>query len=119
MVEHKELNEKLARWRGFRFQTLDELSPKYRHEANLCWVYSNSWIGRELPDFPNDLNSLFEWIVPRFPYVVLENCQGGYMATVSNDMRREAKVINVNPALALFKAVGQVINQEEGNSEHS
>ena len=110
----KELNEKLARWAGFRKQVLEDLAPIVRHEANLGWSFPDGTTTRWLmPDFTTDLNAQVKWLWPKLPYVVLENCQGGYMATVSKDMLNQIEVIDANPGLALCKAIEQLIDKEK------
>ena len=127
-----ELNEKLARWAGFHFQTLDELHPKYRHEANLCWVYSTIWIGRDLPDFITSLDACFQWLVPKLQdagYMVdlTAHEHKGFYAKLSSIFQsaREpeeyyepiADAKDDSAALALCKVIKQLIIDKENNDK--
>lgn len=64
-----ELNEKLLKFAGFWRQELRELAPEYRHEANLGWWIPNSEKAtKKPPNFPNDLNACFKWLVPKLDF---------------------------------------------------
>lgn len=90
---------------GFGFQSLSELKPQYRHEANLRWVSPMGEIGC-LPDLT--LDNLFLYAVPNF-----KNCQlikypdGEYVATIGIVQGR-----NKNPTEALASAILKVIENE-------
>jgi len=64
MTEKEKLNEKLAKFAGFKFQELEDLLPKYRHEANRHWIYPTGEYNHQLPDFTNDPNACFKWLLP-------------------------------------------------------
>jgi hypothetical protein len=94
---------------GFKWHYI-EINPepgvKYR---GAHWVYPDG--ARYFAEIPLTLDNLFRWAVPKLPYVVLENCQAGYIATVSADMCHQEKLVNKDPALALFRAIQQVIKE--------
>ena len=64
---YEEANRKLLEWAGFRLQTLEELKPQYRHEANLSWVYPTGEINHQAPNFFHPelgLSLQFKYLVP-------------------------------------------------------
>ena len=103
----KEQIQKFWEWCGFHFQTLDELKPKYRHPANLRWVYPDGDTGG-LPAI--DLNNLFKYAVPKLDSVtavILKRVVEKRWNVVLNfyDLSPLSS-IHLDPALAFFWATG-------------
>ena len=108
--------ERFWEWCGFKFQTLKELKPQYRHEANRRWLYPTGETGG-LP--PIDLNNLFRWAVPKLGYLELKFAPNKLLPSVkveSIDSQPGADepfyAQGETPALALFWAISKVINQD-------
>lgn len=78
------VNEKIAKWCGIRFQTLDDLNYRYRHAGNLKWVAPDGTILSTLPDFQNDFNACLKWAVP-------ELNKKNYYFVLSSDVSRSKK----------------------------
>lgn len=59
-MENKELNKKLAEWAGFKKHKL------YQEHSWQGWQDPTGflWTG-ERPNFTNDLNACFKWLVPQ------------------------------------------------------
>ena len=116
----EELKKKIAEWLGF-IRNKQNLGRGSEH----LWLRPDSKIGT-LPDFPNDLNACFEYIVPK-----LIRCEiwrnltykdggivgGDWSALVSTGDHSTSHPLETGvdetPALALCRAVEKLIQGEE------
>ena len=100
-----ELNEKLARWAGFKYQSRSQ-----------SWTSPDKLFDMRLPDFAHSLDACFKWLVPKLGHVGLST-QGCYFdvtiwakdtdSEYDGIMTREA-----TPTLALCKAIEKLIDAE-------
>ena len=97
MTQQNELNEELARWAGFKFQELSDLQPKYRHVANLAWIYPTGETNHQLPDFIHSLDAYFKWLVPK---LVAEKYR---MSITYNNIRRPGEEYMFRVSFCKFK----------------
>ena len=109
-----ELNEKLARWAGFK-----------RDGAAISgWVNpSGDSAQYGLPDFPNSLDACFKWLVPKLvadsplDVVLLTSGYGGattYTAMLCPTGVTDSKAVEKasTPALALCRAIAKIVDSE-------
>ena len=111
-----ELNEKLAVWAGFKW-VADRNHTRRSDHVDGYWLVPGTeehthpvW---NLPDFPNDLNACFKWLVPRFEQVYLKYYTPiGHTAVVfmENWTNRGEGTDKDSMALALCRAIEQVID---------
>jgi len=117
----QELNEKLAKWAGFTYH--GEIQSLYQHSP-YGWLNPNYVYCKEgLPKFTNSLDDCFEWLVPKVKYqlelgVLLNRIHGKLYAciltTYKGDIAAEPAK-HKEPALALCKAIEQIIDKEDKN----
>lgn len=113
MTEEQELKEFWEAY-GFEETLVSELREEYvRRQVSTISLkpivkikYPDGNIFYQYP--PLTLDNLFKYAVSKFPYVVLENCQSGYIATASYDMKTQSKIIDKDPAQALYQALNKV-----------
>ena len=116
MTTEQELNEKLAKWAGFK---------KWTEEKKLPWetigvIYKapdNSY--NSLPTFANSLDICFKWLVPKLAqkgYIVIVGSfeHNGYYAFAYYFLNPEpTQTIPADtPALALCRAIEQLIDSK-------
>lgn len=69
-MDKDKLKKKLAEWAGFKEgkepRGIDDALAGYR----FCWVYPDYSRHNYLPDFPNDLNACFKWLVPKLYSII-------------------------------------------------
>jgi len=122
-----ELNEKLAKWAGFRkehnFRREVWLRPDDDESEWPIVEFDGEYVTkmpfkahtRPLPDFCNDLSACFTWLVPKLVQVQI-TCTHGLdtQAIVYRDPSQEPSFAEVHgylaPALALCKAIEKVID---------
>jgi len=86
-MTNEEANRKLLEWAGFKFQILNDLKPKFRHKANLAWVYPTGEINHNAPNFFHPelgLGLIFKYLVPK----ILSSLDGrtrGFALKYEND----------------------------------
>jgi len=101
-----ELNKKLAKWAGFKWQPITE-----------TWLYPSEGLRLELPDFSQSLDACFKWLVPKltgeWTIAIANGHDFPYVATVKN-LGSSTKVGNT-PALALCRAIEKLIEGEKGD----
>lgn len=98
------LDIKLTKWLGWESDGFN-----YWYEYNK----DNYKKRRPIPYFTQSLDLCFKWLEPKFPLLELHNCQAGFRAEVSLDMKKHYESFNKNPALALCKAIEQLIDKEQ------
>ena len=101
---HDKLNKKLAKWAGF-LQVSDVAIPYHYTPDGHVITRSSS-----MPTFAESLDDCYKWLVPKLPYVVLENCQAGYIVFVSPNMRDKYNSTNKSPSLAICSAIEKLID---------
>jgi len=109
----KELNEKLARWAGFT-QTVGE-------SLEGIWTFpERSRASNMLPNFTEDLNACFKWLVPKFNWFILSGGAMGDHFTAECRLYEQKEIGHKRvfgeaetPALALCKAIEQLIDKGE------
>ena len=114
----EELNKKLALWAGFVWHNYGVYDYEYK-ETRIEDPYWENPQGRKrtrLPDFPNDLNACFKWLVPKLGGYVIFTGKGGVHAIVVLDHWNN-EAIAETPSLALCKAIEQVIDMETENGK--
>ena len=102
-MNEQKLNEKLARWAGFRPATQGEYSPGSTPQPDMerrGWgiMYPDGQIKWYLPSFDSSLNSCFKWLVPKLD-------QAQYY-----EVLRSIKVKTETPALAICLAIEKLID---------
>lgn len=117
----KELNEKLAKFAGF--ETLAEKEWFQPDRKYLRYVYPTGQKKSLLPNFTSSLNACFKWLVPKvvttIRWVELKSGNLGYEAKIVRlEMYVEPQVEyedfdKDSPALALCKAIEQLIDKEQ------
>lgn len=115
-----DLNKKLVEWAGIRW--------RYDAITKIGYYYGEIYVGK-LPDFPNDLNACFKWLInPREDILRVEfsyrtrypELEVGCKITMRSwhpDRIKGRVAFNGvapkdNPALALYKAIEQLIDAE-------
>ena len=108
-----ELNEKLARWAGFKRNSVPTRNREGKYVAK--WGYPDHESYTNVPDFVHSLDACFKWLVPKLDQLsitVWDNVQ--MYAMVYRDehdhMGYEAEDKNKTPALALCKAIEKMID---------
>lgn len=116
----KELNEKLARWAGFRPPTQEEYSPGSRPQPDMekrgwGFMYPSGEIKWYLPNFASSLDACFKWLVPKLLAEGLSlhvtASERGYLSAVYGGSEYYSSR-EETPALALCKAIEQLIDKE-------
>jgi hypothetical protein len=111
------VNEKIAKWCGIRFQTLDDLNYRYRHAGNLKWVAPDGTILSTLPDFQNDFNACLQWVVPKLEkYCTLSfkyYNELWYCGILTHMKNIEVMVTNRSLSVAFTDAIEKLIDSEE------
>ena len=103
-----ELNEKLAKWAGFKFRLSASENPHY-------WTYYSEEVGlismNELPGFTNSLDACFRWLVPRLAkdYWIIIDPPNKTVIIVYGFVQ-EAEGIGETSALALCRAIEKIID---------
>ena len=107
-----ELNEKLARWAGFKKNPSGHRRPDGKYGAH--WHYPDGLDYAEAPDFTRSLDACVRWIWPKIlgDEIRIALCWDG-----STDVEIETGVSgiakkNEHPALALCRATEQMIDSE-------
>jgi len=125
----KELNEKLAKWAGFQPRDHSENDDhRVVHEWRTWPLPSGGPIPEirdYVPDFTNDLNACFKWLVPHIGMVWIETGswgkdgedEAGTDSTISIWSNKEDNwsyhSSDENPALALCRAIEKVIDASD------
>ncbi len=116
-----ELNEKLAKWAGFKLHYNDwdeERQFPYFIPSGKPWR-THKIDSRPVPNFPEDLNACFKWLVPKLKdkvdWIQFE-LDAGWICWL--DLGEEGQYSNQQdgvetPALALCKAIEQLIDKAE------
>ena len=101
---HKELNEKLARWAGFKTATPTSFARGWHKcpDETLC---------QELPNFTESLDACEKWLILKLDSYQISRASGHrvHCAQVWGDMVIYT-VADESPALALCKAVEKLID---------
>ena len=111
-----ELNEKLAKWAGFEPHDHEDTTscPPYRWRV---WHWPDGGKDIDVPDFCNDLNACFKWLVPKLERVEINYSPAARgwptflivrVATLEQSQGHRAKDGDV--ALALCKAIEKVLD---------
>jgi len=108
-----ELNEKLARWAGFKRNSVPTRNREGKYVAK--WGYPDHESYTNVPDFVHSLDACFKWLVPKINDLRLYRDEGVfsvhvYAAAYDNEGaygRDEA-----SPALALCKAIENLIDSK-------
>jgi len=99
-MDKDKLNKKLAEFAQLR------VSAYYPNQ-----FYYKTW-RKKLPDFPNDLNSCFKWLVPKLAVVNLTTLYlSGFWACVTGEHGTFDTTADT-PALALCLAIEKLIDDE-------
>jgi len=116
MTEEKELNEKLARWAGFK-RTKGLYGPwKYPTEISILPMDRFD----VLPDFTSSLDVCFKWLVPKLIGCKLDykgvNPKMEWFASVeiyyaNTEGQTTSDEYDTNPALALCRAIEKLIDE--------
>ena len=126
-MNEQELNKKLAEWRWGRDGIEVIEGGKYIYYHTKWHEEEKEWGIELVPDFPNDLNACYEWLVPKIiertghPFTLSlisgwGEC-GEYGAEISNPTRwreghntsRYALEFDNNPALAICLAIEKLM----------
>ena len=105
----QELNEKLARWAGFR-PVMGQLSVQIWSTPDGVHITRSS----DMPDFTSDLNACFKWLVPKLQSMSLRmpaTLRGDYTFICDIQGMRYSGHAQT-PALALCRAIEQLIDKE-------
>lgn len=108
-MENEELNKKLAEWAGFRIYAIGGASS---------WIKPTGGIEVKLPKFTESLDACFKWLVPKLPYIfVFDYAEGGWACFARGCEGAPDKAVGEaeTPALALCKAIEQLIDKEVVN----
>lgn len=111
-----ELNEKLLEFAGFVYHNYDIHEYEYKDTIvdDPYWEDPNGQECEILPDFPNDLNACFEWLVPKlekYPVITFNTDKGGYTCcTLSSPPQIGVYAHGDTPAQALCKAIEKLID---------
>ena len=107
-MDEQVLNKKLAEWAEIRYvkhtvQVCGQMVERYE------WHYPDGSFHFNSPDFPNDLNACFKWLVPKLDKVkiILNEAPSGDVFW--NAQANDAKVTSETPALALCLAIEKLI----------
>ena len=115
-----ELNEKLAKWAGFSVMSWQTYPNRPHRIIKMPDGEVGSW---ELIDFRNDLNACFKWLVPellkRNFYIGIGAEKSGWECWIFEGepiegdpfQEYEVKVLADTPALAICKAIEQLIKE--------
>jgi len=76
-----ELNEKLARWAGFKKNVMGHRRPDGRYAS--LWHYPDGLDYAAVPDFANDISACFKWLVPKVISMGLR-CEWGTASKVNS-----------------------------------
>jgi len=120
MIEEKELNEKLAKWAGWRQLPLGKRGFHYEGTVRLPnWIapeYTNEqyYMSRSYPpNFTNSLDACFKWLVPKLDYYCLtpeDNSKGYYAEVLIGEDYAEYFQAKTQ-ALALCRAIEKLIDE--------
>ena len=123
---NKELNEKLAKWVGFKLEHTGVngeipvwLEPDDNFVPDNPTAYYFGGKNYGLPDFTDSLDACFKWLVPKLPIgssigieirgrLLEGDIQSVYVDMLPSGIEAEAKT----PALALCKAIEKLIDTE-------
>jgi len=108
--EIKEFWEKLGfKWANIRWDYHYE-----RGQRVADWLYPDGTFHRDLPSLTGieTLGNLFKWAVPKVRSIWLQSGEDGqfFCQALLGDIRSNL-VINKDPAIALFRAIQQVIKE--------
>jgi hypothetical protein len=106
MINEAELNNKLAKWAGWKIQ------------GNVThWYEDDKGNPVNPPDFTQNIKSCFDWLVPKLLYAELKMGKignGYYSAMVENEpVNRDWYYQAKSPALALCLAIEKLIDAED------
>lgn len=131
MTTEKELNERLAKWAGFEILGI---IPAHTPPESLwgeidmsgLWVYPDKTTKREIV-FPQSLDSCFKWLVPKLQLEgkvvdIYAHEHKGFTVAILDIInsiptfspKHVAERTDDNAALALCRAIEQLIDQEQG-----
>jgi len=116
MTSEQELNEKLAKWAGFTYY--DNPIVFGPSQQRTGWYFPGGRKVHILPDFTTDLNACFKWLVPPLTHSKISsfdfNYSDGSVTAVLYDksewLLAQSTENWTNPALALCKAIEQLID---------
>ena len=117
MKPNEEQIKELWEWCGFRRLPEGKAGYHFEHcEKIMNWMqpdYKDSY--KSMPYLPEiDLNNLFKWAVPKL-YSELSKAGKYYRMKWLYEAIEEAVIDNKDPALALFWAIWEVIQNETEN----
>jgi len=113
---NKELNKKLAEWRGF------QQAPNGGYVCDSWETYPSSILLDDLPNFPESLDACFEWLEPelfrRGYRYRLTRLQDGHKMEIIKPNEDDwaeivASVLEPEASLAFAKAIEQLIDKGE------
>jgi len=109
MTEEKELNEKLAKWAGFKPPHPNCGNPRHMMEPE-----TEPYAGCVLiPNFTNSLDAIFKWLVPKTQGCSLYYYKSDNKWRAGVGYNREGggeEYYDEDPALALCRAIEKLID---------
>jgi hypothetical protein len=126
-VNYKELNEKIAKWAGFKSLTHQDIWPDINTnhpETIVKWKYPNGEIYYSIPKFYISLSQCDKWIMPKFLRVFLKtNHYGRYFTEVqfgdSDGFVIYSSESNNSLAESFCLAVEKLINNNKKKEEEN
>lgn len=113
MVTDRELNERLLKFAGFKEAPKNRFYYEIGGEKRIKWIAPGRFeYAQKPPDFIHSIDLCFKWLVPKLLEQGLfiglgaeANCWGCWILNSNADVEAET------PALALCKAIEQLIDQ--------
>lgn len=109
----EELNRKLAEWAGFKGTKVRRYLVGGSSELVNGWEAPDGKLSELRPNFTASLDACFKWLVPKLGGWMMRNYDFGTAAVVWIDNEESYKAIAETPALALCKAIEQLIDEEQ------
>ena len=118
-TDNKALNEKLAKWAGFKPLTHKEFWPNISTnmpDIIVAWEYPDGDRAYQLPELLESLDACFKWLVPKLEHFDLYgNVYGSHGWQASVDLPNSGMVKSLwqqSPTLALCLAIEKLIDTE-------
>ena len=111
---YQNLNLKLAEWAGFKLKIVRDDDGKQIGSYIVFGEYEENTTRKAFPNFPESLDAIFQWLVPKLDRITIEKTPYNtewlaYIEILDSSTEAEAET----PALALCKAIEQLIDKEK------